>query len=280
MTGSVVRVRYRYRLACDSLLCTTGPKRERKVEFPAVRIRYRDGKGRSHTVRRGLARAPARLPRRRPPVPPAERVRGAARAADGSNRGARRRRLRPRAHVPVRAHDRRNRRLRRRAPRARRRHLARAARGRARALGDGGAGAVAARPRARLGRCEHQTRAGKRRASGGACPPRPRAAPRRAGRPRPTGAPACVVRGCADCWRARESSWDAYEPRGRPREHLHDAPARRRLLAVAVRAANAPGSPRPRGRAPRRLRRSPCGARSTSGRARRATSRRAEAGSS
>ena len=48
--GKVVRVRYRYRLSCDSLLCTTGPKRERKVEFPAVRIRYRDGKGRSHTV--------------------------------------------------------------------------------------------------------------------------------------------------------------------------------------------------------------------------------------
>jgi hypothetical protein len=48
--GNVVRIRYRYRLACDALQCTTGAKRERTIEFPAVRIRYRDDKEHSRTV--------------------------------------------------------------------------------------------------------------------------------------------------------------------------------------------------------------------------------------
>ena len=47
--GNVVRIHYRYRLVCDSLQCTTGAKRERKIAFPAVRVRYRDDKQRGRT---------------------------------------------------------------------------------------------------------------------------------------------------------------------------------------------------------------------------------------
>jgi hypothetical protein len=48
--GSVVRVRYTYRLACDSLACTTGAKRERKIEFPTTLVRYRDLQGHAREV--------------------------------------------------------------------------------------------------------------------------------------------------------------------------------------------------------------------------------------
>ena len=48
--GNVVRVRYTDRLACDSLDCTTGPKRERRLEFQPALIRYRDADGRERTV--------------------------------------------------------------------------------------------------------------------------------------------------------------------------------------------------------------------------------------
>jgi hypothetical protein len=48
--GSVVRVRYTYELACNSLACLTGAKRERKVDFQPVRVRYTDRKGNRHTV--------------------------------------------------------------------------------------------------------------------------------------------------------------------------------------------------------------------------------------
>lgn len=49
--GSVVRVRYTYRLACDSLACTTGTKRERKIVFPETLVRYRDLQGHARKVR-------------------------------------------------------------------------------------------------------------------------------------------------------------------------------------------------------------------------------------
>ena len=48
--GSVVRVRYTYRLACDSLACTTGAKRERKIVFPETLVRYRDLQGHARRV--------------------------------------------------------------------------------------------------------------------------------------------------------------------------------------------------------------------------------------
>ena len=36
------RVRFSYRLACDSLACLTGSKQERKLTFPATLVRYQD----------------------------------------------------------------------------------------------------------------------------------------------------------------------------------------------------------------------------------------------
>jgi hypothetical protein len=49
--GNVVRVRYTYRLACDSLSCTTGAKREHRLVFPEALVRYRDREGHARTAR-------------------------------------------------------------------------------------------------------------------------------------------------------------------------------------------------------------------------------------
>jgi hypothetical protein len=48
--GNVARVRYTYRLACDSLDCTTGAKRERRLEFQPALVRYRSADGHARTV--------------------------------------------------------------------------------------------------------------------------------------------------------------------------------------------------------------------------------------
>jgi hypothetical protein len=48
--GDVVRVRYTYRLACDSLDCTTGSKRERKLTFRPALIRYGGVDGHERTA--------------------------------------------------------------------------------------------------------------------------------------------------------------------------------------------------------------------------------------
>src|SRR5262249_24929437 len=48
--AGVVRVRYRFQLACDSLACTTPPKRERKITFAGAVVHYRDRQGKARTV--------------------------------------------------------------------------------------------------------------------------------------------------------------------------------------------------------------------------------------
>jgi hypothetical protein len=48
--GSVVRVRYRYTLACSSLGCSTGSKRERAVTFSPAVVRYRDREGKARST--------------------------------------------------------------------------------------------------------------------------------------------------------------------------------------------------------------------------------------
>src|SRR5262249_23679276 len=48
--GAVVRVRYTYDLACDSLACLTGARRERTIRLTPVRVRYTDRKDKQHTT--------------------------------------------------------------------------------------------------------------------------------------------------------------------------------------------------------------------------------------
>lgn len=48
--GNIVRVRYTYRLACDSLDCMTGAKRERRLKFQPAVIRYRGADGHERAV--------------------------------------------------------------------------------------------------------------------------------------------------------------------------------------------------------------------------------------
>jgi hypothetical protein len=48
--AGLVRIRYSYRLACDSLACLTGSKRERKLTFPAALVRYQDREGHARRV--------------------------------------------------------------------------------------------------------------------------------------------------------------------------------------------------------------------------------------
>jgi hypothetical protein len=48
--AGVVRVRYSYRLACDSLACLTGSKQERMLTLPAASVRYRDREGHARRV--------------------------------------------------------------------------------------------------------------------------------------------------------------------------------------------------------------------------------------
>ncbi len=54
--AGIVRVRFSYRLACDSLACLTGSKQERKLTFPATLVRYQD---REDHARRTAATWPA-----------------------------------------------------------------------------------------------------------------------------------------------------------------------------------------------------------------------------
>lgn len=48
--GGVVRVRFHYRLVCDTLACTTGAKKEHVVTFVPALVRYRDAHGHTRTT--------------------------------------------------------------------------------------------------------------------------------------------------------------------------------------------------------------------------------------
>ena len=151
--GNVVRVRYTYRLACDSLDCTTGAKRERRVKFQPALIRYRDADGRERTVTApwSALRLVSRLGDSQfRPQTATEAERGLPTApllelaADVSP---------PSPTYTIRTLHHRDRALRRRPDRPRRRLVARGSRRRAHSLEDGRrGGAVAARARARVGR--------------------------------------------------------------------------------------------------------------------------------
>jgi hypothetical protein len=63
--GPVLRIRYRYLLACDSLACAGNGKTERRFTLPPARVRYRDVHGHKHArpVRWPFVRLVSRLGR-------------------------------------------------------------------------------------------------------------------------------------------------------------------------------------------------------------------------
>jgi hypothetical protein len=63
--GSILRLRYRYLLACDSLACVGSGKTERRFVLPPAHLRYRDAQGHKHarSVRWPFVRLVSRLGR-------------------------------------------------------------------------------------------------------------------------------------------------------------------------------------------------------------------------